>query len=284
MTEFGGNVNFAVRKTRFWTGFDATIYDTSGGFSQTAAFTNYGLIMHIGAPVRATCRCGCGVHRRLRVPGEFAIVAAGQPGAWVHEGPTALLIVNVTPSLISSAARAMNFESEAELIEPRFHLKDPRVEHIGWALKAELETSEPVGRLYADSLGLALAAHLLRRYAQAVPASRAMGFPKHPVQRVLDYIRDHVAGDLRLVELAAIADVSPSHLKVLFKESAGMPVHQYVIASRVAYATELLRRGNLTLTAVASQAGFADQSHMARCMRRVADVSPQTLRRTRSAS
>ena len=287
MTEFGGNMEFAVRKTSrdlFWTGFDATIYDTSGGFSETPAFTNHGLIMHIGAPITATCRCGGRVQRRLQVPGEFAIIAAGYPGTWVHDGPTALLVVNVTRSLIRSAAQAMNFEGDAALIQPLFHLKDPRVEHIVWALKAELETNEPIGHLYADSLGLALAAHLLRRYTQAVPLGLGGRFSNERLQRVLDYIRDHLAGDLRLVELAGVADVSPSHLKVLFKQLAGMPVHQYVIRSRVEYATKLLRRGNLPLAAVASLAGFADQSHMARSMRRATGISPQALRRAVSSS
>jgi AraC family transcriptional regulator len=284
MTEFGGNMEVAVRKTRVWTGFDATIYDASSGFLQTATPTTYGLVMHIGAPVTATCRCGRRVHRRLQVPGEFAIFAAGHPGGWAHDGPTTLLVVNVTRSLMSSAAQAMNFEADADSIPPLFHLKDPRVEHIGWALKAELETNEPVGHLYADSLGVALAAHLLRHYAGAEPRGELGGFPKQRLQRVLDYIRDHPSGDLRLVELAAIADVSPSHLKVLFKEVAGIPVHQYVIRSRVEYATKLLRSGDLALTAVASQAGFADQSHMSRCMRRVSGASPQALRRTASSS
>ncbi|MBD5655742.1 MAG: helix-turn-helix transcriptional regulator [Candidatus Eremiobacteraeota bacterium] len=271
-------MEFAVRKTRSWTGFDATIYDTSGGLSEITAFANHGLIMHIGTPITVTCRCGRSVHRRLQLPGDFAIIAAGHPGAWAHDGPTALLIVNVTRSLIRSAAQAMNFEADVTLVQPLVHLKDPHVEHIGWALMAELETNEPVRDLYADSLGLALAAHLLRRYTQAVPRLVG-GLSEHRLQRVLDYIPDHLAGDLSLIELAEIAEVSPSYLKVLFKQLAGMPVHQYVMRSRVEYAAGLLRSGHLTLTAVALEAGFADQSHMSRCMRRVAGVSPQTLRR-----
>ena len=71
-------------------------------------------------------------------------------------------------------------------------------------------------------------------------------------------------------ELAAIAGVSPSHFKTLFKQSVGMPVHQYVIRRRVEYAVEL-------------QAGFANQSHLARCMRATLGVTPGTLRRTLSS-
>ncbi|MBC5800339.1 MAG: helix-turn-helix transcriptional regulator [Candidatus Eremiobacteraeota bacterium] len=53
--------------------------------------------------------------------------------------------------------------------------------------------------------------------------------------------------------------MSPSHFKALFKQFAGMPVHQYVIRCRVQYAIDLLSRGCLPLSDVASRAGFADQ-------------------------
>ncbi len=282
MTEFCGNPGFAVRKTsrdRLWSGFDAAIYDTSGGFSDTAPFANLSFIMHVGAPITATCRCERRVHRQIHMPGEFAIIAPGHPGASVHDGPAALLVINIAWSLICKAAQAMDLQPDAVSIQTLFHLNDPQAEHIGWALKAELETNEPVGRLYADSLGLALAAHLLRRYAQAELRGLSGGFSKRRLQLVLDYIRDHLAGDLRLVELAAVVGVSPSHFKVLFKQSAGVPVHQYVIRSRVEYAMSLLRCGDISFTAVAAQAGFADHSHMSRCIRRVAGLSPQALRR-----
>jgi AraC family transcriptional regulator len=72
--------------------------------------------------------------------------------------------------------------------------------------------------------------------------------------------------------------VSPSHFKALFKQAVGLPVHQYVIRSRVDFAIDLLRDGKLPLSDVALQAGFANQSHMARCMRRVAGVTPGAVR------
>ena len=82
----------------------------------------------------------------------------------------------------------------------------------------------------------------------------------------------------RLARLAGVAGVSPSHFKTLFKQSAGMPVHQYVIRRRVEYAAELLQCGDPPLADVALQAGFSSQSHMARCMRRILGVTPGVLR------
>ena len=56
-------------------------------------------------------------------------------------------------------------------------------------------------------------------------------------------------------------------------------MHQYVIRRRVDFALNLLLHGAARLSEVAVQAGFADQSHMARCMRRVIGMTPTDVRR-----
>jgi AraC family transcriptional regulator len=276
MTSSGEIPELAIRKTsrdRSWSGFAATIYDTPGGYCELPASTNHELIMHIGPPVMATCRHQRDVHRRLQVPGDMAIIAAGQSATWVADGPSTIMVVAVAPSLIRSVAWGMGLESDAPAIEPHLHLQDAQLAHLGWALKAELEADDPIGRLYADSLGLALVAHFLHRSASTAARS-SFRPPRSRIGRACEYIRDHPAHDLSVTELAKIVELSPSYFKVLFKQSTGMAVHRYVVRSRVEYARTLLLRGSLTLSAIASQAGFADQSHMRRCMRRVSGFSP----------
>lgn len=276
-----GEMQCAVRQTsrdRFWTGFDAQILDWSGGVVERPVYKDHHVFMVVGAPTRTTCRCDSFVSRHLQVPGDIDIVPLGLSGAWEDEGPTTMLVVHLSTWLIRMAAEEMGADSDRVSIAPQLHVKDPQIEHIGWGIKAELEADEPSGRLYADNLGLALAAHLLRRYAPAVPRRIGSSLPKRRLQRVMDYVHDHVAHDLSLAELAAIANVSPSHFKSLFKHSVGVPVHQYVIRSRVDYAISLLLKSELPLSEVAFQAGFASQSHMARCMRRFTGTTPGALR------
>jgi AraC family transcriptional regulator len=273
-------MQFTVRyssRDRFWTGFVATIYDASDGFDETL-FVNHSVSMHVGAPALITSRCDGAMLHRYQVPGDIKIVPAGFSRVWEAAGPTTKLSVNVSPALVRTAAEEMGVSPDRVSIQPQLHLRDPQIEHIGWALKAELEADEPLGRLYADSLGLALAAHLLRRYTAAPPHRVTGGLSKRRLQRVTDYIHDHLAHDLTLAELAEIAGASPSHFKLLFKQSVGLPVHQYVIRSRVEHAIGLLLAGRLPLSEVALQAGFANQSHMALCVRRATGLTPSTLR------
>ena len=152
-------------------------------------------------------------------------------------------------------------------------MRDPRIEHIGWAVKAELESPDPLGRLYGEGLGLALASHLLGNYVHA--RSSDSKFSRRRLRRVMDFVREHLAEELSLAQLAELVKMSPSQFKVVFKRSTGLPVHQYVIRARVEYASELIARDKMPLSQIALQAGFANQSHMARCIKRLTGITPR---------
>jgi AraC family transcriptional regulator len=275
-----GPIRFVTRATSAdrWSGFEARVADTSGGYAESTGSGGACLSMSVGAPIVATCRCDGTLRRRFQVAGDIDILSPGLSAAWQDTGPTTMLIVKFEMPLIRTAAQGLGVDPDRVSIIPQMHVRDQKIEHIGWALKAELESAEPLGRLYGESLGLALAAHLLRRYGAIVPRRIARGLSKRRLQRVTDYIHDHLARDLSLAELARLIALSPSHFKVLFKESVGMPVHQYVIRKRVECAVNLLAAGTLPLADVALQSGFSNQSHMALCVRRVTSMTPKAIR------
>ena len=262
---------------RRWNGFDAILYEASAGFSEQQ-FVRHNVSMQIGRPLLVTSRCDGETLRRLQVPGDVKIVPPGVARVWETESATIKLSMYLSPVLMHSTADAMGLNPDRVTIAPQLHVRDPRIEHIGWAVKAELESSEPLGRLYGDSLGIALASHLLRTYVRRGAPHWDPRLSRRRLDRVVNYIRENLAHELSLAELAQLVDMSPSHFKVVFKQSLGLPVHQYVIRSRVEYATELIAGDKLPLSQVALQAGFANQSHMARCMKRLIGATPATLR------
>lgn len=271
---------FRVRESsagRHWNGFDAILYEASAGFSEQR-FVRHNVSMQVSRPVLVTSRCDGETLRRLQVPGDVKIVPPGVPRVWETESATIKLSMYLSPALMLSTAEAMGVDSDRACVAARLHVRDPRIEHIGWAVKAELEAADPLGRLYGDCLGVALASHLLRTYAPAGASRGPVRLSQRRLARVLDFVRDNIASDLSLAELANVAGVSASHFKTLFKQCVGMPVHQYVIRRRVEYAAELLQGGDSPLADVALQAGFANQSHMARCMRRMLGVTPAQAR------
>jgi AraC family transcriptional regulator len=277
-----GKMAFTLRATsegRSWTGFDAQIYDTSGGFAEASPKAYHSIVMQIGQPMNASCRCDGLVQRRYATPGDIDILPSAYGAVWEEDGPTTMLTIHMTRSLVSQAAQDMGLDPDRVSVAAQLQLRDPKIEHIGWALKAELQADELYGSLYADSLGFALASRLLQRYAPVAPPQFGRSFSKRRLRKVIDYIHDNLALDLSLADLAGIAGLSITHFKSLFREATSMPVHQYVVQCRVEYAANLLAHGKSNLSEVASQAGFSDQSHMARCMRRVIGVTPNTVKR-----
>jgi AraC family transcriptional regulator len=101
----------------------------------------------------------------------------------------------------------------------------------------------------------------------------------HRLKQVLSFIEDQLAEDLSLDQIAVVARLSPSHLKPLFRQAMGMPVHQYVIQRRIDRARALLTQDNLTMAEIAAATGFAHQSHLARHIRRATGLAPNDLRR-----
>lgn len=221
--------------------------------------------IHTGTPVTGTCHSG----RFMYEHGDIDLLPAGTSDDWLEDVASTSVMLRFPPALMARAAEHAGLDGSRTSIAPRHHFRDAQIQHIGWAVDADREAGHPSGRVYTESLSIALVAHLLARHriAPVVPPSR--GLSKQQLQRVTEYIDAHLDDDLSLFQLAQVAGISASHLKTLFKRSLGMPVHAYVVRQRVNRAVELLRQGDLPASRVALEAGFSHQSHMLRCMRRV---------------
>ncbi|WP_437942422.1 helix-turn-helix domain-containing protein [Sorangium sp. So ce341] len=249
------------------------VLETPGGVVALEPSSNHRLRIHAGPPVRGSC----GVHRFVYTRGDTDVLPAGYADVWHEDDPNTSLLLELPASLVRRAAMDMGRDPDTAGLDLRHQLRDPQIEHIAWALDAERMAGHPNGLLYAESLGLALAVHLLGRCA--APARSQRGLSPQQLRRVTAYIEEHLDKNLSLERLADVAEISASHLKTLFKRSTGLPVHEYVVQRRVERAKALLARGDLPASQVAIEAGFAHQSHMARCMRRVLGVTPTALAR-----
>ncbi len=242
------------------------------------AIEDHVVTMHAGTPARVSCPAS-GV-RCVRERGHVNVYPAGlSEDGWFEDDASETIDLRISASLVSVAAEEMGLSADAQ-IAALCHLRDPQIEHIVWALAAEQRALSPSGLVYRESLGMALAVRLLARY-RTQPAPRRDGLTPPQLARLTEFIEAHLDQDVSLLRLARVAGVSASHLRVLFKRSTGMAVHAYIVRRRVERARELLRRGDVPASQVALDAGFAHQSHMARCMRRVLGVTPSQIRARR---
>ena len=80
-------------------------------------------------------------------------------------------------------------------------------------------------------------------------------------------------------DLARECRLSRAHFSRAFRRSVGMAPHNWLIEQRIVLSKEKLREDRLSLTDVALECGFSDQSHLSREFKRTVGVSPGAWRR-----
>ncbi len=249
------------------------------GVVEIPARPNTTIAIHVGRSVLVECKRGGLTHRGVSVHGYSDIIPAGTPSRWEMKESDTVLLVSVAQGLLKAVAEQSGMDPRKIQIVNRFQTRDTKIEHIGWALKEEMETGYPNGRLYIESLAQALAVHLLNRHSSQSHAMTSPngGISGRRLKQVLSYIEDNLSQDLSLQSIAEVSGLSASYFKTAFRTSVGHPVHQYVIQRRVERARSLLAAGELPISQVALETGFAHQSHLAYHMRRVLGVTPKTI-------
>jgi AraC family transcriptional regulator len=237
--------------------------------------------IHVGPSVQISCRRGGQSHRGTAVHGDIDIIPAETPSLWELKDKDTALVLSLSSDLLNLVTEEFEFDPRRIEIRNRFQVRDVQLENIGWALKAEMESGYPCGRLYVDSLAVSVAARLVHCHSSLTlePRKSKRNLSGRRLKEVLSYIEDNLNQNLSLGDIAKVAGLSVSHFKSLFRESVGLPVHQYLIRRRVERAKSLLGDSKLSISQIAFETGFAHQSHLAHHMRRVLGVSPNALRK-----
>ncbi len=230
---------------------------------------------------RAKCEWTTEGHTRRAEhgPGSLYILPTGTRDRFTRSAPTSHLTLVMTPYFLARALDETTHLADVELV-PNWSLHDPHIASLMLTLGLDLKDGSPAGPLYGESLGVALAHYLIRRYSvRALREGKYKGgMPTVRLNRVLDFMRQNYAKETRLWELAQLAGMSPHYFCDLFKKSTGLTPHQYLVRCRIDQAKIFLRSRELGINQVAKATGFADQSRFAKVFRRIVGATPTQFR------
>ncbi|HEX2206621.1 MAG TPA: helix-turn-helix domain-containing protein, partial [Longimicrobium sp.] len=102
---------------------------------------------------------------------------------------------------------------------------------------------------------------------KAVPAPNSRATPDW-LRRIRDELHDCAGGARRVRDLADAAGVHPVYLARAFRRAYGVPVTEYARRLRVRAAAARIACTQQSLARIACEAGFADQAHLTRELRR----------------
>jgi AraC family transcriptional regulator len=144
------------------------------------------------------------------------------------------------------------------------------------ALETDLDTAKTCIERVVAELGFEL------RPERSAPAGQSClrgGFAPWQVKRIRSYIESNLDSTIRVMNLAALVQLSTSHFSRSFHRTFGEPPLAYVTRQRILRAQKLMLSSHVPLVQIALECGMCDQAHFSRVFRRIVGVNPNAWRR-----
>ncbi len=224
---------------------------------------------------------GGGFVSRIKMPetitihpiGEVPKVVCRTPSEFVHIALNRAFVQEVFDELGHRAGPPQEFTTG---------LIDSAMAKLIRLLIEEADATMPTGGMYVEMLAHAL----VLRYGRCDTLltdwdrkEKLQPLPRAIFNRVKDKMEANLDTNLRVAEIAREAGYSRCHFIQMFRASAGMTPHKFLIQLRIEHAKRLLRKSDLRLTDIALACGFSSHAHMSHVFRQTLGVVPAELRR-----
>lgn len=249
-----------------------------------ALWSNHHDAQDYEAPSHHTLSCyiagGTGTFRRDRPdtkggPDKLCILPAEHRSGWVINGSIRLAHLYFSPeqfalgcvTLLDREPRELQLQEHTFLDDPQQARRFRQLIGLNW--------DEPGERLLSSSLAHELLGHALLNQVGLRQGLRLKGgLAAHQRRLLVEYIDGRLDQPLSLGELAGLCALSEYHFARMFRQSFGLPPHQYVLARRLERARVLLRSSVQPLGEIALACGFASASHFTNRFRQVLGGTP----------
>ena len=210
--------------------------------------------------------------------GEFILNPAYRSSFYAWESTDETVVFCLEPAFLSRIARETECLNPDKIeLKPILCGRDPHIEYIARSFLSEMQTDGLGGRLYSETLATQLGIQLLRNYS-AFPIDLKQydsGLSLRKLQTVIDYIQANLEEKISLNTLAEITEISPYYFCRLFKKSTGITPYQYFIKCRIDRAKVLLKERKMSISDVAFEVGFSNQSHFTKHFKRLVGTTPK---------
>jgi AraC family transcriptional regulator len=122
---------------------------------------------------------------------------------------------------------------------------------------------------------------LARSGQDSAPSTAAIrgGLTGWQMRGVISYIEEHLDEQTSLLTLARIARLSQYHFCHAFRQSLGVPPHQFLVQRRIERAKDLLADRKNSVTSVGLMIGYYQTSSFTVAFRKITGQNPSEFRR-----
>jgi AraC family transcriptional regulator len=161
--------------------------------------------------------------------------------------------------------------------DPRL-IRDPVLERLGQALGVCKTEGTPPGRMFVDSVSLAIVSRLVARHF-AAPSARGRepsALPQWRINRVAEFVDSHLGENISLADIASSTGLTRMHFAAQFRRATGMRPHEFLLQKRIERAQDLLRTSRHSILDVALCCGFRSQAHFTTVFKRFVGATPKS--------
>ena len=266
-----------------WEGISHRSYHYSGQDVPIPPIDHYMIVKYTNANTPMQ-RCFDGKWtKRTCSSGDISLLTSLSDSHWHWTQEIDVSHVYITNELMSKVAcEVLDRPIKDVLLHDELQLHDPVLLNLVDSVQNEAAAGNMGGSLYAESLAIQLAVHLLRNYANIIvkECSLANLLSNHQKRLLIDYINSHIHVKFRVEDLANLLGMGLWTFTKKFSESFSCTPHSFITSLRVEKAKKMLTEGNYAIKEVAYDCGFSDQAHLTRVVRASLGVTPGQLRRS----
>jgi AraC family transcriptional regulator len=145
--------------------------------------------------------------------------------------------------------------------------------------KQDLERDREAAKALLTKASAILQSEIDRR--SHVNGTGTGGLAGWQIARVRAFIDKNLHGNIHTKDLGAVARRSAAHFTRTFKQTFGESPHAYVMERRLEKACHLMMTSSESLSQIALNVGFSDQSHLCKRFKQAIGQSPSKWRRER---
>ncbi len=238
------------------------------------------LLYQVAQPHLVRRRDGTRVHETVYQTGDLGLFPGGEFSTAIDwTTPSDNIYLTLEAPFFRQLA-SENATLTQAVLRKRLKFADPFLSQLSRQLLATVDSRQPLGRLYVESLTTMLCHHLLAHYAtiRHSPGGQPR-LSSAALARVEAYLEAHTAEPVTLEILASLANLSVFHFTRLFKQATGLPPYQYVLRWKIERAKHLLRLDSASVADLSDELGFASPVSFAAAFKRLVGCTPQQFQR-----